>query len=1014
MFDQWQTLNKQVINLYSQGNITEAIPIAEQVLTIAREIFPNPNNDLAASLNNSALLYISQGKITDAELLYREALEIRHLLFCDTANNDLAASLNNLAELYTSQKRWAEAEPLYREALKIRYLLFDNTPNRDLAASLNSLAELYVSQGKIAEAEPLHQEALEICHQLFGNTPNNDRATSLDNLAALYVSQGKIAEAEPLHREALEIRRQLFGNTLNNHLATSLNNLAELYISQGRWAEAEPWHREALEIRRQLFGNTPNNDLATSVNNLASLYTSQGRFKEAEPLHREALKICRHLFGDVVNDSLANNLNNLATLYAFQGRLEEAEPLYKEVLKIHYQLFGDTTNNNLANSLNNLAELYRHQRRLEEAEPLYLKALNIRRQLFEDRGHSDLLLSYQNYATLLVQKGEFIKAGQHLASATKVGIQVLADFFQGQTEQGRLSYRDRQQYSIDCLLSCLWQYLAGDSQAISQAFEVIYLWKSIATAVEIALSAAIFRSDDPDLQQIATECQQLRRQLNQITQNLPSDNIETYRQEISNLQTQLIELEKAIAAKVPQYELMETTVDRQAINLLVPAGDTLVDFVRFNLHDLVNIKKGEPHYLAFVLTHEGLDGIKLVKLGTAAEIDGLIAKFRQVASDLPGFGAMGAVTGSQQRDPARLLSPYQTHAIDLRRAIIDPLNIPENQTRAIFAPDGDLNLVPLGILPLDNGIVSDRWSVRYISASRDLRPRVQPPAPASVGTIVANPNYDFPARPIAQNSRQELISLRTTEIQKSGSISTFGDKLTPLPQTEPLAQKIAQSLGINLHLGNDAHAANLRHLRSPQYLIVATHGLHGLDLAGGDNPDPMRDAGLALTGYNTNLAGVKLPTELERGLFTARDLLELDLWGSQIAILLACSTGTGLFRQGEGIFGLKRALAIAGVPTLIVSLWDVPVQASILLMDKFFEYYREGAGKPAPIALQQAQAEICNITREELEQTEQGRIILAEIDRNITHLAGAERPLQHPMFWGAWICQGWDSPPLTR
>jgi CHAT domain-containing protein len=158
----------------------------------------------------------------------------------------------------------------------------------------------------------------------------------------------------------------------------------------------------------------------------------------------------------------------------------------------------------------------------------------------------------------------------------------------------------------------------------------------------------------------------------------------------------------------------------------------------------------------------------------------------------------------------------------------------------------------------------------------------------------------------------------------------------------------------------------------------------------------MLDTGLAFAGYNTDPAS---------GLITARDLLEIDLWGNQLTILIACSSGTGSVRQGEGIFGLKRALSIIGARTLIVSLWDVPVQATILLMEKFFQLYQQEI--PAPQALQQAQRYIRDISRTELAQHPQGRIILEEIDKSdeATHLQNAPYPLQHPMFWGAWICQ---------
>jgi tetratricopeptide (TPR) repeat protein/CHAT domain-containing protein len=1001
-------------NLYRfQRKWEKAESLYLQALIINSELFRNrPNKELAITLNNLAGLYESQGRWIESENSYKKALDINYELFRDNPNNELAITLNNLGNLYRSQGRWTEAEPMCKEALNICRHLSSDIPNNILGVVLNNYGSLYLLQGRWVEAEPMCEEALNI---YLGKSANNELAHCFNNLAVLYKFQGRWAEAESRYREALDIRRKLCGDNPNNDLATVASNLAKLFQIQGKWADAEPLYLEALDICRKLCGDNPNNDLATVASNLAGLYQESGQWRRSEDLYQGALSIRSQLFGDTDNNDLAISLSNLGGLYQVQGRWTEAEPLLIEALKIQQNLFGDTDNNYIAATLSKLTELYRVRGQWIQAESLYRKVISIYTHLYGERGHPNLFNSYQSYALLLIKQERFTEAIENLTAAAKVDLKVLADRFQGQTEAERLKYRDRQQYTIDALLSCLWQYLAEDTQAIAQAFEVIYLWKSIATAVEIALSAAISRSDDPQLQQLAAERQQLNRQLTQITQEPPTENLEAYQQEVKRLQTKINELEKAIAIKVPQYELMETTIDRQAINRLVPAGDTLVDFVRFDLYDLVNIEKGEPHYLAFVLTHEGLDGIKLVKLGTATEIDGLITKFRQVASDLPGLDKMSPTVGAQPKDPTRLLALYQDPAIDLRRAILDPLNLPKNQVRVFFAPDGDLNLVPFGILPLENVIlplenviVSDRWSVRYISASRDLRPRLQPPKPQSKGTIAANPNYDFPTNPIAPPP--------TPEIQKSGTPASLGNKLTLLPQTEALAQKIARSLDIEPHLGNDAQAANLRQLRSPQYLIIATHGLQGLDPEGGDNPDPMRDAGLALAGYNTHLAGGELPPELEKGLFTARNLLELDLWGTELAVLLACSSGTGTVRQGEGIFGLKRALAIAGVPTLIVSLWDVPVQASILLMDKFFEYYRdEGASKPAPVALQDAQSYIRNITRQELESSEQGRVILQEIiDEKIDHLIGAEKPLQHPMFWGAWICQGWDSPPSTH
>ncbi|MFN6199779.1 MAG: tetratricopeptide repeat protein [Dolichospermum sp.] len=137
---------------------------------------------LATSLNNLAYLYYNQGKYSEAEPLYLDALAMRKRLFTGD-HSDVAQSLNNLAILYRNQGKYSEAEPLYLEALEMRKRLFTGD-HPDVADSLNNLALLYYIQGRYNEAEPLYLDALAIFERVLG-TDHTNTITVWDNLRRL-------------------------------------------------------------------------------------------------------------------------------------------------------------------------------------------------------------------------------------------------------------------------------------------------------------------------------------------------------------------------------------------------------------------------------------------------------------------------------------------------------------------------------------------------------------------------------------------------------------------------------------------------------------------------------------------------------------------------------------------------------------------------------------------------------------------------------------------------------------
>jgi CHAT domain-containing protein len=80
------------------------------------------------------------------------------------------------------------------------------------------------------------------------------------------------------------------------------------------------------------------------------------------------------------------------------------------------------------------------------------------------------------------------------------------------------------------------------------------------------------------------------------------------------------------------------------------------------------------------------------------------------------------------------------------------------------------------------------------------------------------------------------------------------------------------------------------------------------------------------------------------------------LWGTKLVTLSACDTGVGQVKNGEGVYGLRRALVLAGAETQVMSLWTADDLATRDLMTAYYTRLKRGEGRGE--ALRQAQLDM--------------------------------------------------------
>ncbi len=812
-----------------------------------------------------------------------------------------------------------EALPLAEKALTI--LKEFGEEDYGVSQILFAIGNIQSDLGNFSQAEANYLKSLAIKEKIL---KKNEISTSsvLNNLGLLYKDLGDYIKAESFFERALKMRQNLLEPN-DPMIASVLNNLASLSKIKGDTQKAALLYRQILKIREEALG-LDHPEVAGVLNNIAGLSTKE----QAEPLYNRALSITEKVYGPD-HPLVAQHLYNMAVFYGNTGNYAKAESLCQRSLSI---LEKGTEKHPFASySITLLAALAKINGDYPKAESLYLRAVALVEKI---RGtlHPELGQIYASLANLYVAKKEIDKAISAQTKANQIIEYNLALNLNTGSEREKYIYLRTRSIIENQTLSLHFQTALNAPLAANLAITTVLQRKGrVLDAMSDSLGA-LRRRFNPEDQILLDKLSATNTKLGGLVLNVPKGiSAEEYRTQIILLEEQKESLENQISRQSAGFFEPTKPVSLNAVQAAIPTSAVLIEFVIYRPVPLQTLEfsstksLGVPRYAVFIITSHG--EIKTKDLGEVKEIDSAIDAWRKVL-----------------RDPKR--KDFQTLARSVDQKIMSPIrSLLGNHTHLLISPDGNLNLIPFEALTDEkNRYLVENYSITYLTGGRDLLRMQILRGSKSKPVVVANPSFGEP------------VSMSAATVSKRNSVTATRNLsdtyFAPLGGTIQEARSI-QTLFPEATLLTDKQATEtaLKKVIAPEILHISTHGFFLED----NEPttrieNPLLRAGLALAGANQR-TGMN-----DDGIFTALEASSLNLWGTKLVVLSACETGVGEVKNGEGVYGLRRAFVLAGTESLVMSLWSVSDYATRELMTDYYKNLKQGMGRGS--ALRQVQLEM--------------------------------------------------------
>lgn len=898
--DQLDILNHLAILYEFNDQYKLAATTLDKASDVAYSKFSNEDPDYAAELDKIAMLQLKLGLYEKAEKNIDKALEIFAKYRKDESRlEQYVHTLETQAKLFGIKGMFDEAQENLDRTVKM-ISKADVTFGNELATA-EELSSLFIQLGKYSQTNAILTKLIAEYEKLYGGSSLR-LIEPLTNKGKILLLKGDYTEAERTALRANAIAVKTYGEA-STKTAPTQKLLSDLYYMLGDYEKAEEQIRKALVSQEKQFGRN-HIETAKSISQLAIIKFHKGdNRKEVEKIMIESRDIMANKLGKE-NPQYAEILKNVATLYISEKKYDIAFNSLTVAENIWRTKAGRKNNINLASIYTLTGDVYYQQKNYKKAEEFYIKSKDLYEKFF-NTSHPEYVKVQSKLAKVYFMQKDFKRSKKLIEESLNNYEGFIKEYFPALSEREKAKYWNTIKGDFEFYNTLAFSQLEDFKDLTGKVYNYQLITKALLLNSSIKIRERILSSSDEVLKGQYNAWLQKKETLT-LALSMSQEQLAENSIDRQGLEQQVEALEKELSQRSESFgqSFENKRMTYEDVRKSLNPTEVAVEMVRFRHFN--HTLSDSVIYAALYLKSD-YKSPKAVIFKDGSKMESRFFKYYR-----------NAITGKV----------HDTYSYGI---FWEPIQKEIGQVSTVFlSADGIYNQINLEAIPTPDGrYVLDNSNIVLVSNTKDIftnKVKSRGKTTDKVASMFGNPTFY-----LASSDNSSIASLPGTEKEVS--------------QLQLLFKQNGWTT--NQYVEDRAAEETIKGMNSPKIFHIATHGLYKPshevtleeEMEGNEavlTQNPLMRTGLLLSGAGDLLDKTDYNYNMENGILTAYEAMNLNLDKTDLVVLSACETGLGDLQAGEGVYGLQRAFLVAGAKVLIMSMFKVDDDATQKLFLKFY------------------------------------------------------------------------------